>query len=325
MIKLVFTCGDINGIGPEICIKTFNQIYNPKNRIIIYLAPKDVFLKSIKIIKPKFKYRILDTKSVFQLSDSKVNIISLGNCKQKIGSPTKESGIISFTSIIESVKLIKTKIADALITAPISKSSFKMAKLNYPGHTELLSELSNEKKYLMTFLSEKMICALATIHEPINKVSAIITKKRILDSIKILHTMLQRDLQISNPRIAVLGLNPHAGEDGNLGKEETENIKPIINSLKGLNVYGPFVPDAFFGNHSYKNYNAVVGMYHDQVLIPFKMMNFNVGVNYTAGLPIIRTSPDHGTAYDIAGSGKADPSSMIEAVNWAEKIVRNRR
>jgi 4-hydroxythreonine-4-phosphate dehydrogenase len=325
MIKLVFTCGDINGIGPEICIKTFNQIYNPKIRTIIYCTPKDIFLKSIKAVKPKFKYQIIDSKSIFQLSESKINVISLGNCKQKFGSPTKESGIVSYNSIIESVKLLKTKIADAVITSPISKTSFKLAKLIYPGHTELLAELAKEKKYLMTFLSEKIICALVTIHEPIHKITSIINKKRIIDSIKILHIMLQNDLRISNPRIAVLGLNPHAGEDGNLGKEEIEIIKPSINSLKGLSIYGPFVPDAFFGNHSYKNYNAVVGMYHDQVLIPFKMMNFNVGVNYTAGLPIIRTSPDHGTAYDIAGSGKADPSSMIEAVHWAEKIVRNRK
>jgi 4-hydroxythreonine-4-phosphate dehydrogenase len=137
--------------------------------------------------------------------------------------------------------------------------------------------------------------------------------------------MLVKDLRLSNPKVAVLGLNPHAGEEGSIGKEEIHVIKPAIDSFGTKNIQGPFVPDAFFGAKKYKNYNAVLGQYHDQVLIPFKLLNFDKGVNYTAGLPIVRTSPDHGTGYDIAGKGIADPTSMIEAVKWAAKIVNNRK
>ena len=178
---------------------------------------------------------------------------------------------------------------------------------------------------MMVFLSDDFICGLATIHEQIKNISGLLTKKRIADSLKILDSTLQNDLGFVNPEIAVLGLNPHAGEDGYIGKEEIKILKPVIQSLKNMRISGPFVPDAFFGNQKQKKFDAVLGMYHDQVLIPFKMMNFNTGVNFTAGIPIIRTSPDHGTGYDIAGKGIACSQSIIESGRWAEKIVDNRR
>ena len=177
----------------------------------------------------------------------------------------------------------------------------------------------------MVFLSRKMICGLVTIHEPIKNIPKLISATSVKKSLMILENVLLNDLNIKNPEIAVLGLNPHAGEQGNIGNEEIKIIKPVINSFKGKNIFGPFVPDAFFAMQQFKKYHAVLGMYHDQLLIPFKFMNFNSGVNYTAGLPIIRTSPDHGTAYDIAGLGIADSKSMTEAVYWAEKISRNRK
>jgi 4-hydroxythreonine-4-phosphate dehydrogenase len=215
--------------------------------------------------------------------------------------------------------------ADAMITAPVSKTAFKMAGVTSPGQTELLAHLSRSKKFMMVFLSGKFICGLVTIHEQIKNVSKLISKSSVRNSIMILHNTLKSDLGIKRPKIAVLGLNPHAGEGGRIGSEEIDHISPAVKSFKEFNVEGPFVPDAFFANQMFNIYDAVIGMYHDQVLIPFKMMNFNSGVNFTAGLPVIRTSPDHGTAFDIAGKGIADPGSMLEAVYLSEKIIMNRR
>ena len=177
----------------------------------------------------------------------------------------------------------------------------------------------------MLFLSKQMKCGLVTIHKPIREVSKSITKVSLSNALSALHNSLVKDFGKSNPKVAVLGLNPHAGEEGKIGNEENDILKPVIDSFKQAKPEGPFVPDAFFGNNLYKNYDAVLGMYHDQVLIPFKMLNFNNGVNYTAGLPFIRTSPDHGTAFDIAGKGIASEESMVQAVYWAEKIFYNRK
>ena len=212
-----------------------------------------------------------------------------------------------------------------MVTAPISKASFELAGINFPGHTELLAERGNAKNYAMTFISNKMNCALVTIHDPINKISKNLKKGKIKSVINTVKQSLINDFKVANPKIAVLGLNPHAGENGRIGDEEIKIIIPALNELGDKNIEGPFVPDAFFANKLYKKFNIVVGMYHDQVLIPFKMMNFNSGVNYTAGLNFIRTSPDHGTAFDIAGKNIADPSSILEAFKVAEKIIKNRR
>lgn len=325
MIRLVFTCGDINGIGPEICVKTIDRIFNPRRREIIFLCPKNVFLKTIRKESVKFSYQIISQNSFEVIDKKKVTVIDIGNYRQNFGKPTKESGKASYSAIIDAVKLIKKGFADAIITAPISKTSFKLAGIKFSGHTELLAGLTKSKKFMMIFLSKKMICGLTTIHVPLKKVSSLITKNRLFESAKILIRTLQNDLGIKSPKIALLGLNPHAGENGNIGTEEKNVIVPAMKLLSGANVDGPFVPDAFYGNHNFKNYDAVLGIYHDQVLIPFKMFNFNLGVNFTAGLPIIRTSPDHGTAFDIAGKGVARPDSMIESVFWAEKIFTNRK
>lgn len=322
MIKLAFTCGDINGIGPEIVIKTINTITSLSEKKIIVFIPKKVFENTIEIIKPEFEFEITNKEIINE--NKKVIIIDIGNYKQSAGKPTAQSGKAAFKSITEAFNFAKNGKIDGIITAPISKLSFNLAKINFPGHTELLAELTRTKNYMMMFLSDKMICGLVTIHLPLKKVSKFITQKKLRQSIEILYNTLKNDLGKENPKIAVLGLNPHAGEEGLIGIEEKEIIKPVIKSYSKKNVDGPFVPDAFFGLHKYENYDAVLGMYHDQVLIPFKMMNFNLGVNYTAGLPIVRTSPDHGTAFDIAGYGVANPSSMIEAVKWAELIIRKR-
>ena len=325
MRTLAFTCGDINGIGPEICIKAINNIYQPSERKIVLFCPANVFENSSFVSNASFSYQIVNELKSRSNNSEAVTIVNIGKFKQNIGRPTIDSGNASLLSIKNAFNFVTQKGADAIITAPASKTAFKLAGVKYPGHTELLAELSHTKKYLMMFLSDQFVCGLATIHEPIKKISKLLTKQLVRSSLKILHQTLIRDLGNENPKIAVLGLNPHAGENGKMGREEIDSIKPAIKSFKNNFLEGPFVPDAFFANQLYKVYDAVLGMYHDQVLIPFKMMNFNSGVNFTAGLPIIRTSPDHGTAYDIAGKGIADPSSMIEAVKWAEKIISNRR
>lgn len=321
MMRLAFTCGDINGIGPEICVKAFNKIYSSKKRTILFFCPQKVFYSTLKIVKPEFEF-IVTKKNIPADGGNKVVVVDIGNYESKYGIPTKESGQASFKSIYYAVDHVKQNFADALITAPISKTAFTKAKIDFPGHTELLALLTNSKKYQMFFISRQMKAALATIHEPIGRVPKLITKARIKTSIEILQLSLIYDFKIAKPKIALLGLNPHAGEEGKIGKEEVDVIRPMIEEF--ANVEGPFAPDAFFGKHLYKNFDAVLGMYHDQVLIPFKMFNFSKGVNFTAGLPIIRTSPDHGTGYDIAGKGIANAESIIEAVKWAELIFRNR-
>lgn len=323
MKTLAFTCGDINGIGPEICIKAINQIYNPQKRKILLFIPKNVFENTAAVIKPSFQFTFQSEKYI--PNSEYVTIIDIGKFKLHLGEPTKESGKAAFISLQKAFYTVTLNNADAMITAPISKTAFQLAGKNYPGQTELLAEWSRSKNYLMMFLSAKLICGLATIHEPLKKISGLITKRRIETSIQILYSTLQNDLGIEKPHTAVLGLNPHAGENGNIGQEEIKTIQPVIREFKNNLVEGPFVPDAFFGNKSYKKFDAVLGMYHDQVLIPFKLMNFSSGVNFTAGLPIVRTSPDHGTGYDIAGKGIADSQSIIQAVRWAERIISNRR
>ncbi len=324
MNKFVFTCGDINGIGPEIVIKALNKItQNPKDKFI-FICPANVFDKNSKIIKPKFEFNYSDFKE--EKFDSKVTVLDYGYFKQKIGYPTIDSGRAAFLSIKKSFELTSNKIADAVITAPISKLAINMSGEKFAGHTEMYAKWCGINNFVMTFLSEKMNAALATIHEPIKRVPVLITKELIIKKIEIIISALKNDLKIAFPKVAVLGLNPHAGENGLIGVEEKEILIPIItNKIYSKILDGPFSPDAFFANHLYKNYDLVLGMYHDQVLIPFKQINFGGGVNFTAGLPIVRTSPDHGTAFDIAGEGKASESSIIQAFNYAKKIVLNRK
>jgi 4-hydroxythreonine-4-phosphate dehydrogenase len=320
----VFTCGDINGIGPEICIKTINKIFSPNNRKIIFVCPANVFENTASVSVPDFPYEIVRRASV-KTNAGTVQILDIGAVRQTLGKPTSASGEASYRALIEAFLLNKQGIGDSMITGPISKAGFILAGRHFPGQTELLARLSKTDDYLMMFLSEVMICALTTIHVPIKKVPAIITKEKIVKAVKIINKTMTGDLGRKPNKIAVLALNPHAGENGTIGDEEVRLIRPAIKSIKKIPCEGPFVPDAFFGNKLYERFDAVLGMYHDQVLIPFKMLNFSTGVNYTAGLSIVRTSPDHGTGYDIAGKGVADSSSMCEAVKWADLIINNRR
>ena len=324
MKTLIFTCGDINGIGPEISIKAINKLFNPAKRRIVFICPANVFEKTASFANPKFPFKFFKRENYDSLSSSFVSIYDLGNAKLDVGRPTKFSGKVSSDAIELSYQLSCNDNSSAIITSPTSKKAFELAGIKFPGQTEYYASLSNSHRFMMLFLSKKMICGLATIHIPHKTVSGSLTKQIIKQKIEILNEALQNDLGKGNPKIAVLGLNPHSGEDGRIGTEEIEVINPAIKEMRSRNVLGSFVPDAFFGTKQFKDFDAILGMYHDQVLIPFKMLNFERGVNYTAGLKIIRTSPDHGTAYDIAGFGIAKPTSMIEAAVWAEKIITNR-
>jgi 4-hydroxythreonine-4-phosphate dehydrogenase len=324
MTRVVFTCGDVNGIGPEIAVKAFKKIFKSKNtNQIIFVCAKNVFEHYHKLTAATFKYKIVNKQSSFSISY--LNLVALPDTKIKFGYPSKSSGKIAFQSIMKSLDFIDRKSADVLVTAPISKEAFSFAGLDFPGHTELLAQHENNNNFTMLFLSEKINAGLLTIHSPISKIPKLIKKEKIVKAIELLNLTAKQDLGINNPKIAVLGLNPHAGENGIIGNEEIEVISPAIKSLqKKINVAGPFVPDAFWGNKTYKKFDMILGMYHDQVLIPFKLLNFNSGVNFTAGLKLIRTSPDHGTAYDIAGLNKADESSLMQSYKYAIKIFQNR-
>lgn len=323
MNSFVFTCGDVNGIGPEIVIKTINKIAPIKNQKIIFICPKNVFFNVISSIPIKFQYEISKSFNSFT-AKSNVNILDIGYCKVATGKVTKSSGKTSYNSIMKACNLSSEGLVDAIITAPISKLAFKKAGIQFPGHTELFAEYFGVKKYAMMFISNKLKAALATIHIPINKISKELTQEKLKSVIELISLSLQKDFLIYNPKLAVLGLNPHSGENGKIGSEELNIIKPVINKISAK-IDGPMVPDAYFGNKLYNNYDCTIGMYHDQILIPFKLLNFNKGVNFTAGLPIVRTSPDHGTAFDIAGKGIAKENSMIEAFKYAKIITRNRK
>ncbi len=326
METYVFTCGDINGIGPEICVKTFNKIYNPSKFKIIFFCPAEVFETELeKSEEQKFDYRIINKPTAADYSGKDITIFNIGKAVQKFGSPTIASGKICYKAIKESFKLVSNLTASAMITAPISKIALNKTNINYPGHTELLAELCGIKKYSMMFVSHTIKAGLVTTHEPIKNIPKLITKRRIINTIKTIHDSLVNDFNLKNPTIAMLGLNPHAGEEGKIGKEEKTIIKPALEYFDNEFIEGPFVPDAFFGKREYQKYDAIIGMYHDQILIPFKLLNFERGVNFTAGLPIIRTSPDHGTAFDIAGTGKADYQSFYNAFKVAKQILKNRK
>lgn len=324
MSNFIFTCGDVNGIGTEIIIKSLNKLYNSTPHNFIFITPINVFDSVIKNIQPAFSYNIVE--NIPDKFYKKVTILKLPDTEIEYGKVSSHSGLTAFNSIKTAFNFLKEKKADAMITAPISKKALTIAGINYPGHTEMLADWCNTDNFLMVFLSEKMKSALVTIHLPVKNIAKEITLLKLTSSFEIIINTLQNDFLIPNPKVAILGLNPHAGEDGVIGKEEGEIIIPAINSSKFKNhLFGPFSPDAFFGRHRYKDFDLVLGMYHDQVLIPFKMLNSGKGVNYTAGLPIVRTSPDHGVAFDIAGKFTADESSILEAFYSAERIVNNRK
>lgn len=325
-IKIGITHGDINGIGYEVILKMLDD-----NRILELCTP--IIYGSAKIAAFYRKALGMQQQQLHQINnvaearDGAVNIINVvgEECKVEPGQSTKEAGAAAFAALEKAVQDVSAGALDAIVTAPINKDNIQSDLFTFPGHTEYL-EASVGGKALMVLFNRDIRVALVTTHLPISKIAENITAERIVEKLKIFSDSLRSDFAIVHPRIAVLALNPHAGENGLLGSEEQEVIIPAITAAKeqGVECYGPYAADGFFGSGLFKHFDGILAMYHDQGLAPFKTMAMDSGVNFTAGLPIVRTSPDHGTGYDIAGEGKASEQSMREALYAAIDIARNR-
>lgn len=322
------TIGDYNGIGPEIIMKTFSDNRISKFCTPIIFGSVKIFSKYRKILNiENFNYQSVNANTPIHYK--KTNIVNCwdDNLEVRVGEIQQEAGRCAFLALQKSVEYIKNKSIDAVVTAPISKENIQSPDFKYPGHTEFYTDHFAQKgDGLMLLVSDQLRVGVVTTHIPLQDVATQISAQKIKQKLSILLQTLKVDFSIPKPKVAVLGLNPHAGENGLLGDQEQRIIHPVIQEFKkkGHLVFGTFPADGFFGTSSYQKYDAILAMYHDQGLIPFKTLAFNTGVNYTAGLPIIRTSPDHGTAYNIAGRNKGDESSFRAAVFLACDIVRNR-
>lgn len=326
--KIGITCGDINGIGLEVIIKTFADNRMLQSCIpIIYCNAKAAIQYRKSIHLPEFGFHQI--KHIGEATNKNVNLLNVFDKEVKLepGVSTTEAGELSLASINAAISDIKTGLIDAIVTAPINKDNIQSDNFKFAGHTEYLAEQFEAKEHLMFLVSDDLKIGTVTGHIPINQVAAQLNIEKIISKAKLMASSLQNDFGIRKPRIAVLGLNPHAGDNGVIGDEEKNIIIPAIEKLKeqGILAFGPFGADGFFGSGVFTKYDAALSMYHDQGLIPFKTMAFDNGVNYTAGLSIVRTSPDHGTAYDLAGKNKASESSFRYAVYAAIDILFQRK
>ena len=327
-IRVAITQGDTNGVGYEVILKVFSdpnilELCTP----IIYGSPK-VASYHRKALNLDVPYTIINHAE--EARDGRVNLLACFDDEIKIemGQPSQEAGAAALKALDRAMTDYRSELYDVLVTAPINKATIQSPGFHFPGHTEYIETSVGEgEKALMILMNETLRVALVTTHLPIKDIAKAITKEGIIEKATIFHKALKRDFRISSPRIAVLSLNPHAGDNGLLGSEEKDIILPAIEELadKGIQAFGPFAADGFFGSGAYDHFDGVLAMYHDQGLAPFKTIALESGVNYTAGLPIVRTSPDHGTAYDIAGKGIADENSMRQAIFTAIDVFRNRK
>jgi 4-hydroxythreonine-4-phosphate dehydrogenase len=319
--------GDLNGIGTELIIKTFSdprilELCTP----LIFASPKliNFYRKSI----PEINFNYQNSKDFSRIAQKQVNVYNCWEEEIAIvpGQLTDIGGSYAVKSLVAAAEALKDKKIQGLVTAPIHKKNTQSPAFNFTGHTPFLKHLFGANDVLMLMASDNFRVGLVTEHVPLRDVAQYITREAILSKLNILKESLIRDFGIDKPKIAVLGLNPHAGDEGLIGKEDEEIIKPAIKDAKhSMLVFGPFSADAFFARNQQSKFDAVLAMYHDQGLIPFKSLSSGEGVNYTAGLPAVRTSPDHGTAFDIAGKNKADPSSFLAAIYSCIDIIRNRQ
>lgn len=327
--KIGITTGDLNGVGIQLLIQSFKETLNKSEKFkLILFATKSSFEFYMKLLNiNEINYSVISN-----LEKSKPNQVNIYECFSSDlsinpGKVTSESGLAASQSLVVASKnLINNKI-NALVTMPVTKSNMFLGyKQSFIGHTEYLRDITQSKETLMVLLTDKLRVATATNHIPISKVSKFLTKQLLRAKLTLLVNSLKNDFQINYPKVALLGLNPHMGDSGLIGMEEEEIIIPLINEFqkKNFKVSGPFSADAFFGKSLYQNFDAVLSMYHDQGLIPFKMQSFNKGVNFTAGMNYVRTSPDHGPALDIVGSKMVNCESFVNAVYFANKIFQAR-
>lgn len=327
-IIIGITHGDINGIGYEVMLKTLSD-----NRIldsfipVIYGSSKAAAFYRKHLDIQSLNLNIVNT--IEEINTKRINII---NCvddeiKVELGISTEEAGKAAFVALERATEDLKKGALQALVTAPINKKNIQSVEFKFPGHTEYLEKkFGTGKSALMMLVNDVMRVAVVTGHVPVKDVSTEITEKLIVEKLSVLNESLKKDFSIVRPRIAVLGLNPHAGDNGVIGDEEERVIIPAIKQAEELGIIcvGPYPADGFFGSGNFSKFDAVLAMYHDQGLIPFKTVSMDSGVNFTAGLPIIRTSPDHGTAYDIAGQNIASEESFRQAIYMACDIYQNR-
>lgn len=324
-IKVGISVGDLSGIGIEVLLKSFED-----NRMLDFCTP--VIFASSKVISHHKKILGINTNihgidDLDKILPKKLNLLNVWKeiVDIELGVPTEISGKYALLSLERAVEALKKEEIDVLVTAPIDKNNIQSDAFKFEGHTEYLED-QLEGESLMILVNDKLRVGLITGHIPISEVAQKISPELIKKKVETMYTSLVQDFNISKPKIAVLGLNPHCGDQGVIGTEDDEIVKPTIDEIQknGQLVYGPFAADSFFGNENYKSFDGVLAMYHDQGLAPFKTLSFGKGVNYTAGLNRIRTSPDHGTAFEIAGKGKADYNSFKEAIFMAIKLFKDR-
>ncbi|HXI00582.1 MAG TPA: 4-hydroxythreonine-4-phosphate dehydrogenase PdxA [Sphingobacteriaceae bacterium] len=327
-LKVGISIGDVNGIGPEVIIKSLTD-----NRIFEYCTP--IIYGNAKVISfyrntlsiPDFTFNIINQTS--EALPKKANLINCWDEDIKIetGISNETGGKYALISLEKATNDLVAGEIDALVTAPINKHNIQSAEFTFAGHTEYIQAKCNADESLMFLISDELRVGVVTGHTPLSQVTAAITKEKILKKLTLMNESLKKDFWIQKPKIAVLGLNPHAGDNGLIGSEEQNIISPAIEDANGSGIFafGPYSADGFFANNTYQKFDAVLAMYHDQGLVPFKHIAFHNGVNYTAGLSVVRTSPDHGTGYDIAGQDKASESSFREAIFAAVNIVERRR
>lgn len=325
-IKLGISIGDLNGIGAEIVLRIFED-----NRMLDFCTPI-IFasIKTMSFVKNHFKLNINlnGIHNVTQAIPGRVNVLNCWkeNVIIKFGQEDKKIGAYSIKSLEEATKALKENTIDVLVTAPINKHNIQSESFKFPGHTDYLNQ-ELEGDSLMFMVSEGLRVGLLTDHVPVKDVATHITPELIEKKVETVYNSLKQDFKINKPKIAVLGINPHTGDNGVIGEEDDTVLRPTLQKIKasGKLVFGPYAADSFFGSDNYKNFDAIIASYHDQGLIPFKTLSFGQGVNYTAGLNRVRTSPDHGTAYEIAGKGTADVNSFKEAIFTGIHIFNNRK
>lgn len=325
-IKLGISVGDLNGIGCEVALKTFVD-----SRMLDFCTP--IFFASNKTIAAQKSALNIEIKyngiqNAEEAIDGKINVVNVWKEIPELhfGEATQEAGEFAIKSLRAATEALKNESIDVLVTAPINKNTIQSEDFNFPGHTDFLAqELEGES--LMFMVTEGLKIGLLTDHVAVKDAPAAINPILIRTKVRTIEKSLRMDFGVRSPKVALLGINPHSGDNGTIGEEDEDVLKPVIKEMSdaGHLVFGPYSADSFFGSDGYKNFDAILAAYHDQGLIPFKTLSFGKGVNFTAGLSRVRTSPDHGTAYEIAGKGQADHSSFKEAVFTALQIFKNRR
>lgn len=325
-VRVGISVGDFNGIGPEIIMKALEDKSITDFFTPIIFASGKLFTYQKNIFKLNLNFHYITETA--QAQHGKINMLNLwkDNVNVDLGKPSEESTRMAIDSLEAATNALMNSEIDVLVTAPINKEEMMKASFRHAGHTGYLEEKFG-KKGLMFLVTEDLKVAVSTHHIPVSEIAQNISKEKIKKQVKMLQQSLMEDFGVRRPKIAVLGLNPHAGDGGAIGKEEIEVISPAVQELfdAGIMAFGPYPADSFFQPSKFKNYDAVLAMYHDQGLAPFKTLAYEEGVNYTAALPYIRTSPDHGVAYDIAGKNIADARSFSEAIFTGIKIFQNRR